>query len=268
MSVRSEDDSGRALGASQGFAPTPSSFSNDPQSLMLEELRELKELIGRAAEEPPLKSQAIWTFLLQFFGLLVGTIFGVFAILAWTEGQQANSMASDGNTLASGANEVAQSAYALAVSANSIASHGNDMGRSAYSLAVTANSLASAGIKSASVGNSYASRGAADARVANDFALMAYCSSVSQRKMSHYCPARTEIFDSKGTIWQRGHLLEHTISCDGQHRILCLVCSPCPNNTHQPRDHLVDKPVNHFDCNHNLQAYRVSKTPTHNRKCI
>ena len=33
---------------------------------MLEELRELKELTRRIAEDPPLKSQAIWTFLLRF----------------------------------------------------------------------------------------------------------------------------------------------------------------------------------------------------------
>ena len=202
-SVRSDDDSGLALGEVQSSAPTPSSFPNDPQYLVLEELRELKELTRRAVEDPPLKSQAIWTFLLQFFGLLAGTIFGVFAILAWTEGKQANSMASDGNTLASRANDLAQNAYTLAISANNIASHGNDMGRSAYSIAVTANSLASAGIKSASLGNYYASRGAADAKAANDIALISYCSSVSTAKKYHCQWAiSSNAPDLQGTTWQ------------------------------------------------------------------
>lgn len=89
-----------------------SGLNTDEQILYeLRQLNRLYRLQAELAREEPLKSQALWNFLLQAFGLIAGTLFGVFAILAWKAATQANSMAIDANTLASAANRIALVGY-------------------------------------------------------------------------------------------------------------------------------------------------------------
>jgi hypothetical protein len=107
----------------------------DLQSLLLQELRELKALGYNAANDPSLKFQARSNLFLQVFGLLAATLFGVFAILAWISANKSNS-------LSFGANEMASSANDFAYNADRLASEGNQMASSAWDQANAANLLA------------------------------------------------------------------------------------------------------------------------------
>lgn len=107
----------------------------DLQQLILQELRDLRDLGHIAANDPTLKYQARSNLFLQVFGLVTAALFGVFAILAWIS---ANKL----NRLASSANEMASIASEFASSAESLASQGNLLAADSWRKASVANVLA------------------------------------------------------------------------------------------------------------------------------
>ena len=84
-------------------------------------MKELRELNAstmaqtRLSLEPQNKKDFLWTCVLQTFALIIGTLFGVFAILAWLATRHANALASDSNSEAQGANCLATTANNLAL---------------------------------------------------------------------------------------------------------------------------------------------------------
>lgn len=105
------------------------------QLQILSEMRQINERSRKIYAQPPIKSEKLWNFLLQFLGLLVALAFGVFAVLAWRSAEEANQAANY-------ASDLAVSANSIAVSANAIASSGNEVARAARADATVANMLA------------------------------------------------------------------------------------------------------------------------------
>jgi hypothetical protein len=112
------------------------------QTQLLDELRQLNELNRKVHTQPPLKSREIWIFLLQFFGLIAGFTFGVFAILAWMSAEKANRDSTLANDLASAANEMGSQANIMASRANEVASLGLDVALTARADAMVGNVMA------------------------------------------------------------------------------------------------------------------------------
>jgi hypothetical protein len=95
------------------------------QLQILTELRQMNERNRKIHAQPPLKSERLWNFLLQFFGLLAAFSFGVFAILAWRAAERANRMTSYATELAVSANDLAFTANSVARAANADATNAN-----------------------------------------------------------------------------------------------------------------------------------------------
>ena len=107
--------------ASSQLPANPSNSTTDQQALLRDVLKELQDLNAstlaqtRLKLQPPNEKDFIWTCVLQFSALVVGVLFGVFAILAWVAAQRANSLASDATDLAGVANCLATAANNLAL---------------------------------------------------------------------------------------------------------------------------------------------------------
>ena len=72
--------------------------------MLLAELQAISATLSKNSN--PIKSQEIWNFILQFFGILAATLFGIFTVLAWIDANKANSIASGALNLAIEANTV------------------------------------------------------------------------------------------------------------------------------------------------------------------
>jgi len=92
-------------------APKESTALIMSERMLLAELQAINDTLSQNCI--PIKSQEIWNFLLQFFGILAAIIFGVFSILAWIDANKANSIASGALNLAIEANTLALLAYCL-----------------------------------------------------------------------------------------------------------------------------------------------------------
>lgn len=84
-------------------------------------LHELRQLISIQAthltDDSASKVQALWTFILQFLGVTVGVLFGVFAALAWRKAIDAGVQADEANAMSSKANDLSEVANFMAIAA-------------------------------------------------------------------------------------------------------------------------------------------------------
>lgn len=76
---------------------------------ILDELRSINRVLSDS--NTPIKYQELLYFLLQFFGILAATVFGVFSILAWTAANKSNAISTRALEVALQNNGLALLAY-------------------------------------------------------------------------------------------------------------------------------------------------------------
>ena len=103
----------RSPASTTAAAPTVAQLSTltPGERALLSELRSIN--VSLSATNAPIKSQELYYLLLQFFGVIAATAFGVFSILAWTVANKSNAISTSALSVSLQSNQLALLAYCL-----------------------------------------------------------------------------------------------------------------------------------------------------------